>query len=251
MSVDPRERLAAEHVIGLLEGEERSEAERLLSSDAAFQRSVAEWQARFAEIDDTVTPAPPGDHLWGRIEGSMAASPTAALDADKPHAATSQTPVLVPDPRNAFRALWRNLAFWRAAGLAGAFATVALAVGLGFLADRSGRKPVMIAVLLTEANQPGGVINAYRDGRAELVPFEGMQVPAGHSFQVWAIPGPNQSPISVGVISEPHSLLLNLQRVPALAPNHSFAISVEPPQGSPTGLPTGPVLMKGVATTAL
>jgi anti-sigma-K factor RskA len=39
--------------------------------------------------------------------------------------------------------------------------------------------------------------------------------------------------------------------VPNLAPNHTFAISVEPPQGSPTGLPTGPVLMKGTATTAL
>jgi anti-sigma-K factor RskA len=36
-----------------------------------------------------------------------------------------------------------------------------------------------------------------------------------------------------------------------LAPNHTFAISVEPPQGSPTGLPTGPVLMHGIATTRL
>ena len=157
----------------------------------------------------------------------------------------------MPDPRNAFRALWRNLAFWRTVGLAGSFATIALAVGLGFLADRTARNPVMVAVLLTDANQPAGIINTYRDGQAELVPFAGMQIPQGRSFEVWAIPGSNQNPISVGVVTEPRTLNLNLQRVPNLAPNHTFAISVEPPQGSPTGLPTGPVLMKGTATTAL
>jgi len=248
MSPEDRDRLAAEHVMGLLEGDERREAERLLASDRAFQSAVAAWQARFAELDETATPVAAGDALWRRIESGLAAASAAEAP---PLQAADPTPVVVPDPRNAFRALWRNLAFWRAAGLAGAFATIALAVGLGVLADRSARNPVMVAVLLTEANQPAGVINTYRNGQAELVPFETMQVPPGRAFEVWAIPGPNQNPISVGVVTEPRSLRLNLERVPNLAPNHVFAISVEPPQGSPTGLPTGPVLMKGTATTAL
>jgi anti-sigma-K factor RskA len=234
MSPDDRDRLAGEHVMGLLDGDERREAERLLASDAAFQAAVAAWQARFAELDASARTADEPDRA-----------------ADRPVRAADPSPVVVPDPRNAFKALWRNLAFWRAAGIAGAFATITLAAGLGVLADRSGRSPVLVAVLLNEANQPAGVINAYRNGQAELVPFEGMQVPSGRSFEVWAIPGPNQNPISVGVVTEPRSLRLNLQRVPNLAPNHIFAISVEPPQGSPTGLPTGPVLMRGTATTAL
>ncbi len=247
MSPDHRDRLAAEHVMGLLEGEERQEAERLLGSDQAFQSAVLVWQSRFVELDDTAVPASAGDALWRRIESSLGPVTTEAWSRP----ATARAPILIPDPRMAFQALWRSLAFWRAAGLAGAFATIALAVGLGLLADRAARSPVLVAVLLTDANQPAGVINAYASGQAELVPFSSMQVPAGRAFEVWAIPGPNQNPISVGVVTRARSMPLNLQRVPALSPNQTFAISVEPPTGSPTGLPTGPVLMKGTTTTAL
>ena len=248
MSPDERDRLASEYVLGFLEGEERRGAERLLRSDQAFQVAVGVWQGRFSELDETATPVAAGEALWRRIETGLRSN-----DAFEPPLvqATAATPVVVPDPRNAFGALWHNLAFWRTAGLAGAFASVALAVGLGLLSDRSARSPVMVAVLLTDANQPAGVINAYRGGHAELVPFEGTQIPAGRSFEVWAIPGPNQKPISIGVVTELRSLRLNLQGLPNIAPNHVFAVSLEPSQGSPTGQPTGPVLMKGTATTAL
>jgi anti-sigma-K factor RskA len=208
---------------------------------------VAAWQSWFAESDDTAVPASAGDALWRRIEDSLGTVTTEALGRP----ATARAAVLIPDPRTAFQALWRSLAFWRAAGLAGALATIALAVGVGLLADRAARSPVLVAVLLTDANQPAGVINAYASGQAELVPFSSMQVPAGHAFEVWAIRGPNQNPISVGVVTEARALRLNLQGVPSLRPDETFAISVEPPTGSPTGLPTGPVLMKGTTITAL
>jgi anti-sigma-K factor RskA len=248
MSPADRDRLAGEYVLGVLDSDEQRQAERLLASDAAFQTAVASWQARFTELDQTATPISAGDALWRRIENGIALADA----VEKPAASASDpTPVVVPDPRNAFRALWRSLPFWRGAGLAGAFATIALAVGLGFLADRSARQPVMVAVLLTDANRPAGVINTYRNGQAELVPFADMQIPQGRALEVWSIAGPNQTPVSVGVVTEPRTLNLNLQRVQNLAPNHTFAISVEPPQGSPTGLPTGPVLMHGTATTRL
>ena len=247
-SPDELDRLAAEHVIGLLEGHARFDAERLLASDREFQAAVVGWQSRFSELDDTATPLAAGNTLWNRIENGLTLADTLETPSVP---ATAATLVVVPDPRNAFRALWRNLAFWRTAGLAGALAGVTLALGLGLLADRSARNPVMVAVLLTDANQPAGVINAYRNGNAELVPFEGTQIPAGRSFEVWAISGSTQNPISVGVVTELRSLRLNLQRVPHIAPNHVFAISLEPLQGSPTGRPTGPVLMKGTTTTTL
>jgi anti-sigma-K factor RskA len=248
MSPDDRDRLAGEFVLGLLEGDERREAERLAASDPAFQAALTTWQARFAELDASARPISAGDALWRRIENGLALAE--AVEAPAAHAART-APVFVPDPRNAFKALWRNLAFWRMAGLTGAFATVALAIGLSVLAERSARAPVLIAVLLTDANRPAAVVNAYRNGEAELVPLAGMQIPPGRAFEVWAIPGPNQNPISVGLVTEPRSLRLDLQRVPGLRPDQTFAISVEPPQGSPTGLPTGPVLMHGTTTTAL
>jgi anti-sigma-K factor RskA len=248
MSSDDHDRLAAEHVIGLLEGEERGEADRLLATDPTFQSAVASWQVRFAELDEIAPLIAPGEALWRRITTSLR---TGAAEEPQIVRSADPTPPVRRDPRNGIRALWRNLAFWRAAGLVGALASLALAIGLVFMVQRSARTPVLVAVLLNEANQPAGVINTYRNGQAELIPFEGMQIPTGRAFEVWVIPGPNQNPISVGLVTAPRSVPLDLQRVRDLSPNNIFAISVEPPQGSPTGLPTGPVLLKGVATTAL
>src|SRR5688572_30021596 len=104
MTLEHRERLAAEYVMGLLDGEERLEAD-----DAGFRAAVAAWQARLSELDDTASPVTAGDALWRRIEEGLRTAAAAA----SPLPVTDPGPVLVPDPRNAFKALWRNLAFWR------------------------------------------------------------------------------------------------------------------------------------------
>lgn len=243
MTRDDLDRLAAEHVIGLLDGDERGQAERMLAEDPAFQEAVLAWQSRFFELDDTAPAIPPDDALWARIDGS--------LPAQAPARTAAPAPVLIPDPASAFKALWRNLAFWRAAGLAGAFATLALAVGLGLLAERSARKPVMIAVLMTSTNIAECVINAYADGRAEMIPFSNLKLPAGRALEIWAISAQTQTPISVGVMTVEGTIKLDLQRVPGLRENQAFAASLEPPTGSTTGAPSGPVVMRGTALTAL
>ena len=53
MTREQQDRLAAEHVLGLLEGEEQTLAERLLASDRAFRDSVDRWRSHFAEFDET------------------------------------------------------------------------------------------------------------------------------------------------------------------------------------------------------
>jgi anti-sigma-K factor RskA len=58
-------------------------------------------------------------------------------------------------------------------------------------------------------------------------------------------------PRSVGLIHEARSLRLNLENLPRPGPNQLFEITLEPADGSPTGRPTGPILMKGSTSTAL
>jgi anti-sigma-K factor RskA len=158
---------------------------------------------------------------------------------------------MVPSPIGAFQALWRSLAFWRMAGLTASFAALLLAVGVGVLATRAAQEPVLIAVLLTDQNRPAAIVNAFANGGAELIPIENIPVPAGRALELWAIPDPQGRPISVGVLEALRSTRLSGSRMPSLQPGQAFAISVEPQGGSPTGLPTGPVLMKGTASTAL
>jgi len=248
MTRDDQDRLAAEHVLGLLEGDERGVAERLLASDAAFQALVEQWRRRFSEWDSTAATMPPDEALWHRIEGGLDAEPQA-----KPAQATAR-PVAFAPPRSSpglLQGLWHSLSFWRAFGMAGAAAALVLAAGMGFFAIKASRQPVLVAVLMTETNQPGAVLRTFGDGRAELTPLGDMQIPHNHSIQVWTFPDPAGAPVSVGVVQTARTVLLSLQNLPQPHSNQLVAISVEPLTGSPTGQPTGPVVRKGTAATAL
>jgi anti-sigma-K factor RskA len=242
MNRDELDRLAAEHVMGLLEGTEVAQAEELLQHDPAFQRAVVRWRERFLEFDEQAPVVAPGDLLWRRIESDLGEA--AAL--------ASTPPARLANLRTAVANLWQSLVFWRAAGLAGAFATLLLAFGLAVFASRVPRAPAYVAVLLTDDNRPAAILNAFADGQAELVPLEGVTVPPGRSLELWTFAhGTTAPPVSIGVLNQARAIRLRPDQVPRVAPEQLFAISVEPPGGSPTGQPTGPVLMKGTATSAL
>ena len=72
MTREQHDRLAAEHVLGLLDGDEQSLAERLLGTDGAFREAVERWRAHFAEFDDTAVPLATPPALWDRIESAIA-----------------------------------------------------------------------------------------------------------------------------------------------------------------------------------
>ena len=116
--------------------------------------------------------------------------------------------------RRGLVALWDSLTFWRTTGLAAAFAALLLAAGVAFFADKASRQPVMIAVLLNDADQPGAVLSAFADGRAELVPLSGTSIPANHSMQVWTFPDPKGAPVSIGLLHDARTVRFNLQALP-------------------------------------
>jgi anti-sigma-K factor RskA len=70
-----------------------------------------------------------------------------------------------------------------------------------------------------------------------------------HALELWLI-APGEQPRSLGLIEAARPIHV---RVPAgligrVAPQSSLAVSLEPPGGSPTGLPTGPVVASGKLT---
>jgi anti-sigma-K factor RskA len=247
MTSEDLDHLAAEYVLGLLEGEEAARAERMLASDRSFAAAVARWREHFSELDATAAPVQPPEALWSRVE--------AGLDTDAPEPVRAM-PVIVPDPRNAFRALWRNLAFWRLAGLATTAAALLLGIALYMTADfaarERARKPTLIAILVKEgSNEPGAVVNTFANGQAELIPLEAINVPPDRALQIWTLWDRAVGPRSVGLVHEARSVRLDLQDLPRTGPNQLFEITLEPATGSPTGRPTGPILMKGTTSPTL
>lgn len=234
------DRLAAEHVLGLLEGEEAALAERLVDEDEAFAAQVDGWRARFAEFDQTARPEQPSAGLWDRIADTLSEAPP-----------TPARPRAAPARDNWVSRLWGDLGFWRATGLAGAAAALLLAVGLGLALQAAARKPVLIAVLMTDANEPAGVVNVLADGRAELRPLRSLDVPAGRVLEIWTLWDRARGPVSLGTLDAARTVPLRLDNLPRTIPNQLFEITLEPAGGSTTGRPTGPILMKGTTSAAL
>ena len=225
--------LAAELVLGLLDGDAKAGTERRLLSDAAFAAEVERWRARFSDFDDTAELQPAGDALWSRIDASV--SRGSAPPAEQ---------------TSAWSRWWSSLAVLRATAVGASLAVLLLAVGLGVAIRQARLQPAMIAVLL-DGERAGAVVHAFADGRTVLLPLTSINVPSGRALQVWTLPSRERGPVSVGLMDRARTLELQLKDLPRPGPDQLFEITLEPAGGSPTGRPTGPILFKGNTAQAL
>lgn len=241
--------MAADYVMGLLEGAEQTTAEQRIATDPAFAQAVSAWRERLADLDLTAEETQPTPALWQRISD---ATRTAPIDA-------------LPSARSALRGatLWENIAFWRGFGISSALAaTLFGVVMIGALTTSrqlrhdmialAQRKPIYVAVLVNDTTrEAGAVVNAFANGRVELIPLRPIEVPAGRTLQVWTLWDRAVGPKSIGITGQSRTLQLDLEALPATVQDQLFEITLEPEGGSPIGRPTGPILFKGNAARTL
>ena len=229
---DLADSLAASYVAGMLRGAARRRFETLLPGHPALRAAVVDWQARLMPLTAVVLPVAPPPQLWSAIERRL-------------------WPAVVRAPAAAAAVpWWRGLGFWRAAS---GLATVA-AVGLSVLLLNPAPQapPVVVVLQGTEAGGPvltSFVASISADGRALVArPLQPVALAADRVLELWAVP-PQGAPRSLGLISAAGVTVIRREKLPlALLDEHNtaaFAVSVEPPGGSPTGTPTGPVVFAG------
>lgn len=255
--------LAAEFALGILdETESRRAAEREAASPD-FASEVARWRRHFSGFDRTTPMATLPPDLWRRIEARLDTAPVAAARAapafdEQPSLETSRAAQLreqgrlpitsgeaaADARRRLFDWLWNNLNFWRLGGFAAAAAAIVITMGLGSQLQQARSAPVLVAILQTPDNQTAAIINAFADGRTELVPLTSFTVPAGKVLEIWTLWDRQIGPRSVGLLQAMSSSRLKLGNLP-LGANQLFEITLEPTGGSPIGRPTGPVLAIG------
>lgn len=213
---DPAERdaLAAEYVLGTLDARMARQVEQAMETDAALRDQVAGWEARLSPLTALAVPEAPPPGLWGRI--------AAALDG----------PVVGPRRASPF---WR---FW-------AIGASAVAAGLAvFLVLRPSPEPRLMTVLLTQRDQPAWLVEA--DGGAlRLASLNPQPVPADRVMQLWALPQGATAPTSLGLIPAAQGRLTVTPSGIRPEPGMLIEMTLEPPGGSPTGRPTGPILFIG------
>jgi anti-sigma-K factor RskA len=220
--------IAAEYVLGVLGAEERREVERRLAQEPALASEVAFWEERLGGLADAVAPVAPPPQTWPRIE--------AAIDA--PRAARPGS-------------IWHSLAFWRGFGIAAAALAAASIAALAYIGLVPGSRPALMATLAGSSGQPNFVAAVTASGNSLVVVPAALLTNDPRAIELWLIlPGPDQRPHSLGLVQpgQPIRLTIPPDLAGRLGPDAMLAVSLEPPGGSPTGQPTGPVIASGKLT---
>lgn len=230
MTPEERSVLAGEFALGVLDGPERGEAFGLLVADPEFAREVERWRDHFAVWFAE----------WGEVEPDPAME--ARIMAALPGGAAND---------NGGRAvrLWQGLA--GAASLAAAGLLAALLLQPERVAPPAPSRPAPAPLITALAPTPdaGGTIDAplaavFDRATGTLTLASAVDVPAGRAAELWTIAG-DGVPRSLGVLGAGNRLTVRPDARGRLASGVVLAISVEPPGGSRTGSPTGPVVATG------
>ncbi|HEY7929099.1 MAG TPA: anti-sigma factor [Steroidobacteraceae bacterium] len=227
----------AEYALGVLEADERKAVEEEIRQSPRAAQAVERWQSLLAPMADAITQVAPPAHVWDRIREALDRAGEAARPPAAPARADSRA------------RLWDNVGWWRGFALAASVAAIALL--LIIVAPRraptSAPQPYLTATLQQTNGTAGWTVTVdFARERAILVPASPQPLPAGRAPELWLIP-PGGRPQPVGMISRNASTTLPLGAalLSQLSGAGTFAVSVEPPGGSPTGQPTGPVIAQG------
>jgi anti-sigma-K factor RskA len=218
-----RDLLAAEYVLGTLHGGARRRFEHWLEEDTALRELVTAWEDRIMPLGGVLPPVEPPAAVWQEIETRIA------------------------PPQRKRANLWYCVEFWRPFGIATFVVAVALLVYIGFFAPRP-QGVAYLAVLADNNAHPALVVSAAPARNELTVQAVGVHAPeTGKSLELWLMPGSKQPPQPLGLVAGNGSRTLS---VPAslrqmLTGEVTLAVSLEPAGGSPTGLPTGPILYRG------
>jgi anti-sigma-K factor RskA len=224
-----RDLLAAEHALGLLEGEQLLEARGRVASDAAFARAVEAWQRRLAPLFEEIGEQVPPEATWDRVRAAIAS----ARDGGD------------------IVQLKRRLGVWKglSAGASAIAASLALVVGYNAIqrpsAIEAPAAPIMVASLMSPANDVMLSAACEADGRTlTLMPGQ-MTPPPGRTVQLWLIPADGK-PRSLGMVG---GRAQRIEVAPEMAEHFHeqpmLTLTIEPMGGAPGGRPSGPMVASG------
>ena len=214
--------LAGEYALGLLSGEELDRTEARFRSDAVFAARVNRWHLRLAGLAAEVEPVEPPATAWAGLQQKL--FPDAELTK--------------PGPLG-------SLGFWRA--LSAAFLGVA-AGSFAFALFLGEPRPSSTLVASLQATDAGPSYLARMDPASGRLVIQAVHADTDQNRvpELWLIPG-DGVPRSLGVIGRDGSseIAIPNDHRRFMGSGATLAISLEPPGGSPTGQPTGPVVATG------
>lgn len=227
----------AEYALGVLDAQERRALETDVARDAALQRTLDDWHGRLAPLAEDIARVEPPGRVWTRIQRDLGFL-------------TPQTGAPVR------KGWWNSLDVWRWIGVGATVAALALlAVNLRQVRETPQPQPPVVAqapqYMVAQLARKDGLTHwtatvDVQRARLVVVPAAPTTVASDRATELWLIP-PDAKPIPLGVFPSDQPATVNLapEIMAQLSTKAVLAVSVEPPGGSPTGAPTGPVVATG------
>ncbi len=217
--------LAAEYALGTLPAGERAATAMRARDDVALAAAIEAWERRLGPLAETVAPRDAPAGVWKKIEARIAA------DGDG----------------NVVN-MERRLRRWRTAAITASALAASLILFVGvreFAQPKADR--TLVAVLQKDPQSPAFLVSVDLDKRQLTIRAVAAKPEPGKSYELWLVHDDLKTPRSLGLVgAQPVTVSPTLA---AYAPNviedATLAVSLEPPGGSPTGAPTGPVLWSG------
>lgn len=211
---------AAEYVLGTLDPGERAAMATAITTDTAVMAQVRAWERRLSPLLDAIPVVTPSARVRTTLLRALSTGSGGS-----------------PDPLAHLR---RQVRRWRiaTAGAGLLAAGLALFVAVGSRPEPEGGRYLAVV-------QGGGALPALivrvdtRTGTAQVRPV-GAEAPAGRSLELWYVGAEGPKPL--GLVGGGATRVTLPQ---GAAPDGVLAVSVEPPGGSPSDLPTGAVVYTG------
>ena len=231
IDLDDINALAAEYVLGTLTAAERDGVTMLRVREPALDAAIVAWENRLGPMIALVPDVAPSPQLLDRIRAQI--RPAGKVIDFKPREAALT--------RRAHG--WRNAAIGMTA-LAASFAGV-----LGWReAVRTPMASTYVAVLQAGQSSPALLLTV--DTAKQMFAVRALTKPSeqGKAYELWLLHDKLPQPKSLGVVPDGDMEVraVNDSGIDrSMFMNATFAVSLEPAGGSPTGQPTGPVLFTG------
>lgn len=227
--------IAAEYVVGTLDGEERQAVAEQRQTNSDLNQAILDWEARLAPLLDGITPVQPPSRLYQKIKTEIEARGNArAVDV-----------ISLDAHRNELK---RRVRPWRAAtGVMTAMA--ASLAGILVLSPPKSEmpSPKYVAVLQEGAQSPAFLMTI--DMKSHMCAIKMVTKPAqpGKAYELWMVHEAWDKPRSLGLIARNDMEVMPMAEGvnPDLYMDATFAVSLEPDGGSPTGQPTGEIMYAG------
>jgi len=229
--LDDIDALAAEYVLGTLSSAERADVAVRRAAEPALDAAIRAWERRLGPLVETVSPVQPPAGLYNKIRAQIGlASHVVSLKARE-------------------QAIVRRASRWRTAAIGMTAVAASLAGVVGWQDYQRRLMPTQYVAVL----QAGDAVPAFLltvDTKSNMFVISAMKKPSEPetSYQLWLVHNDMPQPKSLGVFDDE---AMDVRPMKPTGPMHdmmmdgTYAVSIEPKGGSPTGVPTGPVVFSG------